>query len=256
MSRWRALLDATPIATIALSLMREATGREDPVEPLRPVRAAAMEPSARVAFWSLAAGCGTTTTAALVAHRSATAGRPPLLVDLDRWAPSLAIRAKIEAATIADLLVQPGSERGLVSRWRDVPFVPGSPVLHRTFVGERIATLVGELASTRPVVLDLGSGADALDDVLLGACTRLCVVAGTSGAQLQALFCSEPLLRGAGCAVGLVVVGAAPDDAALIARRAGVPLVGAVPHDPYLADDAFAARAPTMRAIDALIRAL
>ena len=34
------------------------------------------------------------------------------------------------------------------------------------------------------------------------------------------------------------------------------PLLAPIPHDPYLADDSFAARAPTLRAVDALLRAL
>lgn len=255
-SRWRALLDATPLAAIALTLMREATGREDPDEPLRPARAAALPARARVAFWSLTAGCGASTTAALVAHRSAGAGRAPLLVDLDRWAPSLAIRAKIEAATITDLLVQPGRERDLVSRWGDVPFIPGSPALHGAFAAERIAALLADLAPDRPVIADLGAGADALDPTLLRGCTRLCVIAGPSAGQLQALFCAAPLLVNAPCPIGLVIVGASGDDAILIARRAGIPLAGVIPHDAYLAEDAFGARAPTMRAVDGLIRSL
>jgi hypothetical protein len=49
-------------------------------------------------------------------------------------------------------------------------------------------------------------------------------------------------------------VGVAEDDAALVAQRAGLPLLGPIPIDPYLAEDQFAARAPTLRAIDALIR--
>jgi hypothetical protein len=51
-------------------------------------------------------------------------------------------------------------------------------------------------------------------------------------------------------------VGAGDDDALRIAERVGFPLLAAIPHDSYLADDAFAARAPTLRAIDALLRAL
>jgi hypothetical protein len=53
-----------------------------------------------------------------------------------------------------------------------------------------------------------------------------------------------------------VVVGAAPEDAARVAERVGFPLLGAIPTDPYLADDSFAARAPTLRAVDGLLRAL
>jgi hypothetical protein len=54
----------------------------------------------------------------------------------------------------------------------------------------------------------------------------------------------------------LVVVGAGEDDAARIAERSGFPLLASIPYDTYLADDAFAARAPTLRAIDTLLRAL
>jgi len=37
-------------------------------------------------------------------------------------------------------------------------------------------------------------------------------------------------------------------------ERAGLPLLGAIPEDAYLAEDQFATQAPTVRAIDALIR--
>jgi hypothetical protein len=58
------------------------------------------------------------------------------------------------------------------------------------------------------------------------------------------------------CAVGLVVVGAVESDATSIAERIGFPLLAAIPEDPFLARDSFAARAPTMGAIDILLRAL
>jgi hypothetical protein len=54
----------------------------------------------------------------------------------------------------------------------------------------------------------------------------------------------------------LVVVSAGDDDAARVAERVGFPLLAAIPHDTYLADDAFAARAQTLRAVDSLLRAL
>jgi Mrp family chromosome partitioning ATPase len=256
LSRLRAWLDATPLASLALALMREATGREQPLEPIMPTRAAALKPSARVAFWSLVAGVGASTTAALVAQRSSAAGHAPLLVDLDRWAPSLALRATIESATILDALIQPDRERELVARWSNVSLLAGSPDLHRDFDGTRIAALVERLASGRALVVDLGAGADALDALVLGRMTRLCVVAGGRASQLQALFCATRLLRATSCPIGLVVVGVAVDDARLIASRAGMPLLGTVPEDAYLAKDDFAARAPTMRAIDGIIRAL
>ena len=45
-------------------------------------------------------------------------------------------------------------------------------------------------------------------------------------------------------------------NAARIASRLPWPLSGAIPRDQFLADDQFATRAPTLRAIDALIRGL
>jgi len=253
-SRIRAWLDASPIADLALTLMREATGRADPVEPLRPTKPAALAVGRRIAFWSLVGGVGSSTVAGLVAHRSAAGGRPPLLVDLDRWAPSLALRARIEGATIADVLVQPGRERALVSRWAAVPFLPGSPALRGRLDIDRTVEVVDAIGGGAPVVIDLGIGADCLDGGLLSRIDRLCVVAGARASQLQAVFCALPLVRNAPCPAGLVVVGAAEEDAALIAERAALPLLGAIPTDPYLADDQFATRAPTLRAIDVLIR--
>jgi len=250
------LLDSTPLADIALTFMRDATGRTDPIEPLRPTRPAALPARRRVAFWSLVGGVGTSTTAALVAHRSAAGGAPPLLVDLDRWAPSLALRARIEAATIADALIQPGREAELVSRWSSVAFLPGSPALRGRVDAERAVDLLQRIAGSAPLVLDLGTGADALDPAIASTLDRLCVVTGPRASQLQGVFCAMPLIRDLPCAAGLVVVGAADDDASLIASRVGVPLVGAVPVDSYLANDDFATRAPTLRAIDALIRAI
>ena len=256
MSRVRAWLDTTPLADMALALMREATGRERPLEAIKPTRAERLRPQARIAFWALGAGVGASTTAALVAQRSAAAGHAPLLVDLDRWAPSLGLRASTDAATIVDALVQPDRESELVGRWESVPFLPGSPRMHEQFDGHRIASLLDRLAARRALVADLGSGADALDTTLLARMTSLCVVTGGRASQLQALFCSKALTSAIGCDVGLVVVGQAHEDAALIATRAGLPLYAAIPEDPYLARDDFAARAPTMRAIDVLIRAL
>jgi hypothetical protein len=256
MSRLRAFLDASPISQVALALMREATGRTEPLAAIAPTRPAALRRGKRVGFWSLAAGAGSSTLAALAAHRSAAGGEAPLLVDLDRWVPSLALRAGLSAANVADAMLQPGREPELVSRWSAVPFLPGAPSLHATFDGERLINLVNSCAGGRAAVLDLGAGADALDATILSSLDRLCLVAGTRSAQLQALFCAAPLLGRAPCAVGLVIVGAGEDDAARVAERVGFPLLAAVPHDAYLADDAFAARAPTLRAIDALLRAL
>lgn len=256
MSRVRAWLDTTPLAALALALMREATGRQEPLEAITPARPERLAPAARIGFWSLGAGVGTTTTAALLAQRSAAAGHTPLLVDLDRWAPSLALRAATDGATILDALVQPDRERELVGRWANVQFLAGSPRLHRDFDGARVASLLDRLATGRALVVDLGTGADALDAAVVSRLSRLCVVSGGRASQLQALFCAKPLLARLGPIVGLVVVGEAPEDAALIAARAELPLLGVIPNDPYLAKDEFAARAPTMRAIDALIRRL
>lgn len=256
MTRMRAWLDATPLSALALAVMREATGRTEPVEQIVPVRAARLAPTARIGFWSMAAGAGTSTTAALVAQRSAAGGHAPLLVDLDRWVPSLALRAGIGAATIRDVLVQPDRETELVSRWGVVPFMPGSPELHVDFDAEHIAAVLARLAASRALVTDLGTGAGALDDAITRTLTRFVMVTAGTAAQLQAAFCARPLLRDIRPPVGLVVTGVAHEDAALIASRVGLPLLAAIPEDAYLARDDFAARAPTMRAIDALVQAL
>ena len=256
MSRLRALLDASPVAAVALALMREATGRAEPLAPILPARPAALGRGKRVAFWSLCGGVGASTLAALVAHRSAAGGEAPFLADLDRWAPSLALRAGLSAATIADALLQPGRERDLVSRWSAVAFLPGAPSLNCAFDAARLMAVVDACAAGRAVVLDLGAGADALDAAILGSLDRFCLVTGTRAGQLQAAFCAVPLLANVACPVGLVVVGAEADDAPRVAERIGFPLLAAIPNDPYLADDSFAARAPTLRAVDALLRAL
>ena len=114
--------------------------------------------------------------------------------------------------------------------------------------------MIDAIAAGAPVVLDLGTGPDSLDPGLLSRTDRLCIVAGPRASQLQAVFCALALVRDVPCPAGLVVIGAAEEDAALIAGRAGLPLLGAIPADPYLAEDQFATRAPTLRAIDALIR--
>jgi MinD-like ATPase involved in chromosome partitioning or flagellar assembly len=255
-SRFRAFLDASPVAAVALALMREATGRSEPLAPIAPSRPGALRRGRRVGFWSLAAGAGTSTVAALLAHRSAAGGEAPFLIDLDRWAPSLALRAGRTAANVGDALLQPGRERELVSRWSAVPFLAGAPTLHATFDGERLSELVRTCADGRAAVVDLGAGADSLDPMMLASLDRLCLVAGTRSSQLQAAFCAVPLLQRAPCAIGLVVVGAAEEDAGRIAERVGFPLLAAIPHDSYLADDTFAARAATLRAVDSLLRAL
>jgi Mrp family chromosome partitioning ATPase len=253
---WRTWLDASPVAQIALALMRDATGRDEPLEPLTPARPAALPVERTIAFWSLTAGVGASTIAALVAHRSASAARAPVLIDLDRRVPTLGLRARCAGATVADALLRPGSESGLLSRWGEVPFLPGTPELHRSFDGARIAELIGRFHRDRAVVTDLGCGAEALDADVLAVVDALCVVVGASVAQLQSAFCAVPLLEGIGIRVGVVVVCAEPDDAARIAARLPWPLLAAIPRDPFLAADEFAARAPTLRAVDALIRGL
>jgi Mrp family chromosome partitioning ATPase len=253
---WRALLDASPVAHIALALMRDATGREKPLEPLLPVRPAGLPPERALAFWSLTAGVGASTVAALVAHRAAGTGRAPVLIDLDRRVPTQALRAECAGATVTDALLRPGGEAALLSTWAEVPFLPGSPDLHRSFDGPRVAELVARLHRDRPVILDLGAGVDALDADVLAAVDRLGVVVGTTVAQLQAAFCAIPVLEGIGTRVGVVVVGAEGEDAARVAARLPWPLLAAIPADPFLARDDFAARAPTLRAIDVLIRSV
>lgn len=253
---WRRWLDASPAAHVALALMRDATGREKPLDVLLPVRAPALPQGRCIAFWALNAGVGTSTVAALTAHRSAAGGRPPVLIDLDRRAPTLAIRARGGGATVCDALLRPTNEAALLSRWGDVRLLRGSPDLGRTFEAPRIAELVAHLRDAGPVVIDLGSGAEALERELLATFDLLCVVVGPTVSQLQAAFCSVGLVESVGCRTGAVVVNAAADDAARISSRLPWPLLASVPHDPFLAGDEFAVRAPTVRAIDPLIRSV
>lgn len=255
MRAFRSWLDASPLAGLALDLMREATGRPDPLEPLRPTKPVALPPRLHVAFWSLVGGVGASTTSALVAHRSGSAGRAPVLIDLDRWTPSLALRAGLQGATVADALLRPGREQECLSRWAEVPFLPCGPGLHSVFDGPRVAALITRVAGDGAAVVDLGSGADALDPAVLATVDLLCVVVGPRVGQLQAAFCAVPLLQRIPCAVGLVVVGAAQADAERIASRLPWRHLADIPADPYLTADDLGARAPTMLAIDRLIRA-
>ncbi|CAN5178044.1 hypothetical protein BH18CHL2_BH18CHL2_05760 [soil metagenome] len=241
---------------MAVAVLREATGRVDPLPHVLPSRAATLGPGQRVAFWSLSAGVGTSTTAALLAHRSSAGGRPAVLFDLDRWAPSLALRAGIEAATIGDALLRPGRESELLSRWAATPFLPGTPSLHACFDAARVIDLVDRVAAGRPSILDLGSGADAIDSAVLARCDRLCVCVGSRAAQLQAAFSAVSLLRHLPNRTHAVIVGATDEDGRRIAGRLPWPLAATIPVDEYLARDEFACRAPTLRAVDALIRAL
>ena len=249
----RARLDRI-VGPYALLLLREATGRRDPLPHLVPAVPVAIPAGRTIALWSLRAGVGTSTVAALMAHRSTAAGSPALLVDLDRYAPALALRAGLQGATVADALLRPGREHELVSRWERTPFLAGAPGLHAAFDGERVGALIERAAAGRAAVLDLGAGADALDPAVLARCARLFVCAGTGVAQLQAAFCSVALVP-SDVAVSLVVVRATADDAERVAERLPWPLAGAVPDDEHLARDDFAARAPTVHAIDRVIRA-
>ena len=58
----------------------------------------------RIGFVSLVAGCGTTTTAALVAQRSGGAGSAVRLLDLDLEAPTVALLAGERTPTLLDAL--------------------------------------------------------------------------------------------------------------------------------------------------------
>lgn len=244
------------VGPYALVLLREATGRTDPLPHVLPTAPAALPPGRWVGFWSLIAGVGTSTLAALAAHRSTAARSPALLVDLDRRAPSLALRAQVEAAGIGDVLLRPGHEHELVSKWGRTPLLPGTPSHGAPFDAARVVTAVERAAAGRAAVLDLGSGAEALDPIVLARCARLVVCVGTRVAQLQAAFCAVPMLAAVDVPVALATIGAADEDARSVAARLPWPLAGCIPSDRHLADDDFAARAPTLHAVDALIRSL
>src|SRR5260221_286158 len=142
---WRTWLDASPIAQIALALMRDATGRDAPLEMLSPVRPVGLPAARGVAFWSMSAGVGVSTVAALVAHRSASAGRRPVLIDLDRRVPGLALRAKCAGANVVDALLHPGDEAQLLSRWSESPFLAGDDSATRGPTQRAIGALIQAL---------------------------------------------------------------------------------------------------------------
>lgn len=243
------------VGPYAVLLLREATGRSEPLPYLTPPRAAALRPGQRIAFWSLCAGVGTSTLAALVAHRSTAARVPALLLDLDRRAPSLALRAGIAGATVADALLRPGREADLVSRWSATPFLSGAPGLHGAADGARLAAVIEGASAGRPAVIDLGCGAEALDPDVLACCTGLVVCAGTRIAQLQAAFCAVPVLSTVTeLPISLAVIGAGEEDGRQVAGRLPWPLAAVIPLDEHLARDDFAARGPTLHAVDRLIR--
>src|SRR5258708_38115875 len=117
---WRRGLDASPVAEGALALMRDATGRDEPLEGLVPVRPPALPEERCIGFWALNAGVGTSAAAAPVAHRSGAGCRPPVLIDLDRRAPTLSLRALGTGATLCDALLRPSSDVALLSPCGDI----------------------------------------------------------------------------------------------------------------------------------------
>src|SRR5258708_36853437 len=68
---WRRRLDASPVAEVALGLMRDATGRDEPLEVLVPGRPPALREEPCHGFWALNAGLGPDTPAATAALPSA-----------------------------------------------------------------------------------------------------------------------------------------------------------------------------------------
>jgi len=237
MSRIRAWLDSSPIADLAMTFMREATGRPDPIEPLRPTHPAALAIRRRVAFWSLVG------RRRRQHHRGS--GRPSLRRRGARTAPRRSgslgtvsgATCRIEAATISDALVQPGRS--------DCSFHAGQPCLScpaRQLCADGWTSIASSRSSTpsameRPSFSILGAGADSLDAGLAVPHRSPVHRRGARASQLQAVFCALTLVRDVPCAAGLVVVGAADEDADLIAERTELPLLGAIPADPYLAEE-------------------
>ena len=129
----------------------------------------------------------------------------------------------------------------------DLDSIPAAAIDSVAGVGHDVD--LAELRSGESVV-DLGSGADALDRAILGALTRLLVVTGPRVPQLQAAFCAVPLLRDAPCEAALVTVGAPDEDAQRIAARLPWRHAAAVPADPSHPAGSTPPRAPCPQAVD------
>lgn len=208
----------------------------------------------RIAFVSLVAGCGTTSTAALVAQRSGGGGGRVRLVDLDLVAPTIALLAGHRDPTVADALTARGELRA--RRWGSIEAIFGSALELGAEGGEALGELVRRSARDAAVVIDAGTLGSPASDAVLRACDSVLYVATPRAAHVHAAARASALLSTSGLKARLVLARCDPAAAPPLAAEIGLPLFGAVPEDPYLARDEFRVRAETARAIDQLCAGL
>jgi len=206
----------------------------------------------RIGFVSLVAGCGTTTTAALVAQRSGGAGSAVRLLDLDLEAPTVALLAGERTPTLLDAL---GASEVRGRRWGSANVVFGAERDPGPDVAPSLARLVRTMARDAAVVVDAGT-LSAASVTALGACDAVLYVTTPRAAHVHAALRAIEALAPFGAAARLVVARATHDEAASVAREIGLTLAGSLPEDPFLARDEFRIRAETARAVDLLCESL
>lgn len=233
-------------APSAAALMRPAIASPAP-------RAVRLARGRRVACTSLVAGCGTTTLAALLAQRSGGAGGRVRLVDLDLVAPSLALLAGQRTPTVADVLADPGVA---ARRWGSVEAIFGAASELGAESADALAALLKRLAGDAAVIVDAGTPLPPACARVLAACDTVLYVTTPRAAHLHAASRGVALLADLGVATRLVVSRAEDGAAARVAAELGVPLAGAIPEDPFLAEDEFRIRAETAGAVDRLCASL
>ena len=208
----------------------------------------------RIGFVSLVAGCGTTSTATLMAQRSGGGGGRVRLVDLDLVAPTIALLACHREPTVADALTAPGELRA--RRWGSIEAIFGSTLDLGAEGGDALGELVRRSARDAAAVIDAGTLGSPASDRVLRACDTVLYVATPRASHVHAAARASALLATLGIKARLVLTRCDPAAAAPLAAEIGLPLLGSVPEDPYLARDEFRVRAETARAIDQLCAAL
>lgn len=223
-----------------------ATGVDEPVVEARALRLAK---GRRIACVSLVAGCGTSTLAALLAQRAGGAGSRVRLVDLDLVAPTLALLAGQRAPTVSDALL---SEQVRGRRWGSVEVLFGVEHDLGPDAGGALAELVRRLAGEAAVVIDAGVLAAPGCERILRAADTVLYVTSPRAAHVHAAVRASSLLASLAIEARLVVTRADASAGAAIAREVDLPLVWAIPEDPFLLRDEFRVRLETARAIDRL----
>jgi Flp pilus assembly CpaE family ATPase len=248
----RALSRLRQVATSVLDLFIERSADEHAPIPIES-HSVRLAKGRRIGFVSLTAGCGTTTTASLVAQRSGGGGARVRLLDLDLVAPAIGLIAQQRGPTITDVLVD---ESVRPRRWGSVDVVFGGSTEIGPGATAALVQLIQRFAAESAVVIDAGALCAPASDQLLRACDTVVYVSTPRAAHVYAGLRAASHLRALAIDAQLVLTRSDPITAALVARELGMPVGGAIPEDPFLAKDEFRIRAETARAIDLLAAAL